>query len=412
MSKPRLSIFTLLSRKRSNTAPPTLSPLVRRIFLLSFMSEFIVIYPFYVIMFGERSGISAAHIGVLLASWMVVSVLAEVPTGILADKMPKKWSLVLGGALQLSTFVLWLVAPNFIGYLVGFIVWGVGEAFSSGAFQAYLYESLDGSGKKSFGKIYARTSAFTMLAYTAGGIGAFIIGPHYTTLLVASIAVSAVATGITLSLPSMRSTVEVEVRPKIVASAVRAIRGSAALRRILWMSVILLGLMGALGEYLPAYYQQVGAPTRFVALLISLGSVTAAVIYWWMHRIERQLVKYQPVIVLALTALFVLSWMGGPLIAVIGFFLFTRMLRMVTVINETQIQHHAPDESRATLGSLYAFVGKVLGAGIITLTGWCAVDNKIVVPLRWSIVLSAGIFVVLAGYFALSKKSPQEVAAS
>src|SRR5690606_27021077 len=106
-----------------------LPPIAKRMFVLAFMSEFIVIYPFYVIMFGERGDVSAAGIGLLLAIWMIVSVLAEVPTGVIADKFSKKWSLVLGHALQFLTFAAWLAAPNFIGYLVGFIIWGVGEAF-------------------------------------------------------------------------------------------------------------------------------------------------------------------------------------------------------------------------------------------------------------------------------------------
>src|SRR5687768_8630211 len=102
MSKKRISLDALLSRVKNAKSHEPLPPLTKRIFALSFMSEFIVIYPFYVIMFGERGDVSAGGVGILLASWMIVSVLAEVPTGIIADKMSKKWSLVLGHVLQLA----------------------------------------------------------------------------------------------------------------------------------------------------------------------------------------------------------------------------------------------------------------------------------------------------------------------
>lgn len=394
--------------RHRNTPREPLPPLTKRIFALSFMSEFIVIYPFYVIMFGERSHISAAGVGMLLAIWLTVAVLAEVPTGIIADKMSKKWSLVLGRIMQLMTFSIWLFAPNFTGYLIGFIVWGVGEAFLSGAFQAYLYESLDSTNKKAFGKIYSRSSAFTMLAYMVGGLLAFIIGPRYSLLLVLSITVSLVSLWITLSLPATDKRVDVEIRPKILASAIGAVRSNPALRRILVAAIIVQGLMGMLGEYMPAYYQQVGTPTQLVALLMSIGSGAAVLMYWWMHRLEAQLARYQLPIIAGFTALFVLGFYGGTITAVLGLFLLTRVLRTLAVSNETQIQHHAPDESRATLGSLYSFTSKLVSAGIISSVGFLAIDNKIVTPIRWSVVIGAMVLAGSALYFALRQKGLQK----
>lgn len=408
MSKKRISLYALLSRVKNTQPREPLPPITKRIFLLSFMSEFIVIYPFYVIMFGERGHVSAAGIGMLLAIWMVVSVLAEIPTGVIADKMSKKWSIVLGYALQLATFTTWLLFPNFSGYLAGFVLWGIGEAFTSGAFQAYLYESLDDTNKKAFGKIYSRSSAFTMLAYTAGSLAAFAIGPHYALLLILSVAVSAISLWISLSLPATHNVVdvevEVEIKPKVLTSALKTIRDNPLLRRLLFGAVIVQGLMGMLGEYLPAYYQQVGTPTRLVALLISVGSATAVLLYWWMHHLEAQLAKHQLTIMLGFTVLFVISFAGGVALAVIGFFLFTRMLRVMSVHNETQIQHHATDDSRATLGSLYSFVGKVLSAALLSLVGFFAVAGKIVIPLRWSVVALITILVLGSLLFWLRQK--------
>jgi len=405
MNRRHITLSTLLGRNSASASRESLSPLTKRIFVLSFMSEFIVIYPFYVIMFGERGNVSAAGVGLLLAIWMVVSVLAEVPTGVIADKMSKKWSLALGRFMQLLTFAIWLLVPSFNGYLIGFVVWGVGEAFTSGAFQAYLYESLGNANKKSFGKIYSRSSAFSMFAYTAAYLIAFAVGPRYPLLLILSIAISAVSLWITLSLPTTQSEVEVEIRPRIVSAALKSIRDNPLLRRILFGAIIVQGLMGMLGEYMPAYYQQVGTPTRLVALLMSAGSAAAALLYWWMHHVDAKLLQHQLPIIVGFASLFCLSFVGGAVTAVLGIFLFTRMLRIVSVNNETQIQHHAPDQARATLGSLYSFAGKLLSAGLVSSVGFFAVQNKIVIPIRWSVIITVASLIVGSCYFALVQKN-------
>ncbi|HSX06064.1 MAG TPA: MFS transporter [Candidatus Saccharimonadales bacterium] len=399
---------TMFSSSWRNKSPrSSLPPIAKRMFLLAFMTEFIVIYPFYVIMFGQRGHVSAASVGALLAIWMVVSVLAEVPTGVIADRFSKKWSLVIGQALQLATFTVWLAAPNFLGYLAGFVLWGAGEAFLSGASQAYLYESLDDAHRKIFGKIYARSSAFTMMAYFAGSLLAFVIGPHYDVLLLASMAVSLIALGITLGLPATRSQVQIEIRPKILSSALRAIRSHPALRQILIGAVIIQGLMSMLGEYLPQYYQQVGTPLHAVPLFIAVGSLAAAGLYWWMHRIETQISRYQPLIAGGFLGLFVVSFWIGTAAAVIGMFVFTRVLRMLSVHNESHIQHHAPNEARATVGSLYSFAAKLVSAGAVSLVGAFAVHNKIIVPVRWSAIIGITAFLLISlhSLISLRKKS-------
>jgi MFS family permease len=408
MSKKRFSLQTILNRNGSATPREPLPPLTYRIFALAFATDFMVIYPFYVIMFGERGDVSAAGVGVLLASWMITSLLAEVPTGIIADSISKKWSLVMCQLLQMVAFACWLFFPTFAGYLAGFIIWGIAGAFNSGAFQAYLYESLDEPNKKAFGKIYSRSNAFTMLATMLGSLVAFGIGPNYTLLLVLSVVCSGVALHIALSLPTTRN-VQVAVaplhKPKVFRSAVKAIHSQPILQQAVFIAVILFGLMGMIAEYLPAYYQHAGTPTNLVPLLISIGSACAALLYWWMHHVEAQLAKHGTLIVTALTILFIVVAQGGAVLSVVAFFIFTRLLRIVTVSSETQVQHLAPENARATVASFYSFLGKILAAAMLGLIGFFAVNGNITIPLQWSVAIMVALLVVGKIYFGLRHKA-------
>lgn len=218
--------------------------------------------------------------------------------------------------------------------------------------------------------------------------------------------VSVVSLGITLSLPETHSkvAVEVEIKPGILATALGAIRDSTLLRRIFVGAILVQGLMGMLGEYLPAYYQQVGTPTQLVALLMSITSGAAVLLYWWMHHIESQFAKYQIPIIVGFTALFALSFMGGTITAVIGIFIYTRLLRMAAVNNETQLQHLAPNQSRATLGSLYSFVAKLLAAGLVSAVGFFAINDQIVEPIRWSVIAVVVILMISWIYFSIRQR--------
>lgn len=55
-----------------------------KLYIFSFFDEFILIYPFYAIMFQER-GLDSAQISSLLITLSVVIFLLQIPSGIVAD---------------------------------------------------------------------------------------------------------------------------------------------------------------------------------------------------------------------------------------------------------------------------------------------------------------------------------------
>ena len=63
-------------------------------------------------MFKERSGVSAVGLGVILSVRLIVTMIADIPTGVVADIYSKKYSIVTGRLLRCLAFVIWLVSPN------------------------------------------------------------------------------------------------------------------------------------------------------------------------------------------------------------------------------------------------------------------------------------------------------------
>src|SRR3954453_22958449 len=128
-------------RPSPNALPPAARPLARLAVGWAALSELVPYYPLYALLFLD-TGLSDAQISFLFALWSITAVVAEVPTGLLADRWSRRGSVVLGGVLQAVAFAVWTAAPSFWAFAAGFVIWGLGGALMSGASEALVYDAL------------------------------------------------------------------------------------------------------------------------------------------------------------------------------------------------------------------------------------------------------------------------------
>ena len=367
------------------------SSITHRILAMEFLSEFIFIYPFYGIMFGQRGAVSAAGIGVLLTTLQITTVVAEVPTGIIADKFSKKWVLLAAKLMKALAFLSWLLMPSFIGYFIGFILWGIAEALNSGAFQAYLYESLSADNKSKFGPLYARVNSMTAFAVLAAFGGSFIIGPRYNLLLVLSVLACLAAMYFAATLPAGERIVA-EEKPRILAGAVKHIYGTVALRELLMGAIIVGCLANVLVEYMAFYYTQSGVSLKTLPLILAVGNIIGILLYWHMSKLEVFAKKYKLALLVGTGVVFAVSFSFGTFGVVLGYLVMVRVARFATVHYESTMQHLSQDATRATIGSIYSFVAKLLAAGLFMSIGFFAQNNIIIRPVRYAVLGTIGAF--------------------
>ena len=84
---------------------------------------------------------------------MVVILLAEVPTGVVADVYSRRLSIIIGTALIGLGFALEAAIPTLAAVLAAQLIWGVGLTFTSGALEAWIADELGG---RDPGQIYMR----------------------------------------------------------------------------------------------------------------------------------------------------------------------------------------------------------------------------------------------------------------
>jgi hypothetical protein len=101
----------------------------------------VLLYPVYALLFAD-AGLSTGAISSLFAIWSIVSFLAEVPSGALADRWSKRGLFAVGAVTTASGYALWIIWPAYPGFALGFALWGIGGACASGTLEALVYDHL------------------------------------------------------------------------------------------------------------------------------------------------------------------------------------------------------------------------------------------------------------------------------
>ncbi|WP_420107228.1 MFS transporter [Nocardia asteroides] len=142
---------------RLTAEPVGVRGLAIRAVLFKGTRDLLPIYALYGVLFADH-GLSTAQISLLLALWSVTAFVLEVPSGAWADTVSRRGLLILSCVLQAVCFVLWMLAPSFLGFALGFVVWGVASSLESGTFEALIYDDLVARGETSS---YARIMGWT-----------------------------------------------------------------------------------------------------------------------------------------------------------------------------------------------------------------------------------------------------------
>ena len=125
----------------------------------------------------------------ILQSWFVIWVfLLEVPTGAVADYLGRKSSMIMATIACIVGVFVYTSRPDFLMFLLGEFLWALGVALSSGASEAFVYDSLKEAGQeKQSKKVFGRFSSFgvagIMVAAPIGSVIAATLGLRYAFLL-------------------------------------------------------------------------------------------------------------------------------------------------------------------------------------------------------------------------------------
>lgn len=234
---------------------------ITKIYLYSFFADLVFIYPVYSVMFVDK-GLSPLQISILLMVWAGTSFILEVPSGVIADKYSRKTILVLSQLVRIVGYMFWVLMPNFLGFLIGFILWGIKSAFTSGTLESFIFDELKARNLESeYAKILGRLQSLGYLAILFSGIGASLsVNYGYGTVLWISIISLIISTLAVYLIPGTRaiaSTEETQYFALLRKGLDISLKNVSILQIIIFVSLA-QALFGALDEYWSIFANEAG----------------------------------------------------------------------------------------------------------------------------------------------------------
>ena len=136
-----------------------------------------------IVYFQQISGSYAFALGVFSIANIVQSI-AEVPTGIISDRIGRRKTMILSSVITTLAFILFSVAGTF-GYkyllILGGVIWAVADAFASGTDDAMMYETMEELRKTDkYDILYARSKTFGQIGMGLGALIAALVTYFYS----------------------------------------------------------------------------------------------------------------------------------------------------------------------------------------------------------------------------------------
>ncbi len=322
-------------------------------------------------LFMQTIHISAYQIGVLTAIFIVVSMLLDIPGGLLADSWSRKYTLVLSSIfLGASSLVLGL-SSGFLVYTLGYILYALYVVTTDGVYQAIMYDSLHELNlQKHYSKLNGRAHALFLVGAGVANIASGFIAQHLNFRATFILTLIPCAVNIvlmcTLAEPRYHKP-QGDKRPlQHLVLASRAI----LLQKLLQVLAIVLALLTVI-EYFKSDFGQLYM-LHYISSAQALGFLWAAYAFTWAlgsfiaHRLHNHLhlliaFSTLPILLMAVVD----NWVSLVLFnvqAVAAAALFNQI--------ETRVQDASPSHIRASVMSALSTMGRVVSVPAAVLIGW------------------------------------------
>lgn len=351
---------------------------MQRIFLYIFLQEIgFGLHLTVAVLWQITQGLNIAEVALVSSVWWIASMIFEVPTGWLADRIGRKKSLVIGTILMALTFALTLNADSVVEFIISQLLFALGTSFLSGADEALIYDDLKSDGAEAqYNKIYSRYAVMMEIGTIIGSLlASFAIWKF-------ELSVAYIWAIIFMSIAILVSTF---VKEKNILQAseeiIDAQKESLRLRSknffvatkkyhfLIWL-VFIFAFMGfSSGSLWQFQLLDVGVHAAQFGLLyagLKIFSIAGSMLVGKLHHIEKKhIIGVTIIYILA----FALASIPSLIVVLCAYALYYFIENVMRGIQTTYLNEHIPSQYRATILSVNSFVSRGTGALFIIALG-------------------------------------------
>ena len=348
---------------------------VKTLYIYKFISQCMPIYAFYTILFLER-GKSVTDIAILIALWSVFTIVFEVPAGVLADRWNRRNMLAIAAVLQGVCFIIWFFSHTFLLFAIGFAVWALSGAFTSGTEEGLIYDNLKSDGcEENFTKVYGRAQFYANIGALVGIVSAGILASFIPIEVIALLSAGICFLNVTFALQireknfySERTSGETTGFFETFKEASGFIRGNA----LALVSMLFLVLFASLGNYLDEFdaiiINDFGLSNIWVSVILTVRFAFVALGDILAPMVQKKISSVRQIFLLnslacALLTVFALIWNQ---FAILIFGLAFLLMAVTEILLVNALQNEIEEEGRATVMSFYS-IGQNIAMICLTL---------------------------------------------
>ena len=236
----------------------------------AFFNKFLLLTPVYAI-FMQQNGLTDFQLSMMFIVSAIGTILAQVPVAYLTNHIGQRWSMIVGQSLKMFAILLWLVMPNYIGFVIGMLLWGAQAGFRSVAFEGLVYDAVSAAGAaKQYPRILGRKSTFESIAVALSACGSLLMFLGYNWVTWASVVAILISMICLVVLPYHPVVPAPQVSGlklrKLMRTGMRVVLKTPCLMSVMILTILVINIP-FLDDFLSPIALNIGIPTEYVGIL-------------------------------------------------------------------------------------------------------------------------------------------------
>lgn len=360
------------------------------------------------ILYYRSFGLSYLEIGLLESIFLATLLTFEIPTGTLADRFGRKWTVVCGALLTPIGTLVMALGSGFAVFAVASIIYGIAMALFSGAETALIYDTLrEAEEEKSYilvsGKSWAFFYVFMAIAAPIGS-HLFALNPRLPFFIDAAISSFAFWVYLSMREPASEGgdSSQKDTYLAILKNGIKQLSMNPHIRWYVFFGLLIsLTLTVFNSTFSQPLLTDQGIKTPQIGFVFSAVAIIQATTSFYAQKIEKKLGEKLALILIFLAPGVAFLAMGVPMLSVVlPFYLAYNLVKGFRLpVLDSYVQRHVSSNSRATVLSIQSFLGSLAGVVFLPVFGYLADQTSVVTG-----VVALGIVTLIGGFLLLVLK--------